>query len=66
MREHRPFPVGPAEPQQQYVQVPVDRNGRPVETSKAWKTLVANAMARAPENRSPAERALVRRLCAGS
>lgn len=66
MREYRPFPIGPAEPVQEYVQLPVNRNGEPIRTSKEWKTLVADAMARTPENRSPAERALVRRLCAGS
>lgn len=66
MTEYRPFPVGPAEPQQQYVQLPVNRNGEPIKTSKAWKTLVADAIARSPENRSPAERALIRRLCQSS
>jgi hypothetical protein len=61
----RDFPVGPATPLQAYVQIPVDRQGRPKTESRQWKTMLANAMAREPADRSPAERTAVRRAIEG-
>ncbi len=34
--------------------------------SDTWKTAIANAIARDPKDRSPAERAVIRRLVSGS
>ena len=65
MTEYRQFPVGPAEPEQQYAAIPVNRNGEPLRKSVAWKTMIANAIARDPESRSPAERAAVCREMQG-
>lgn len=61
MTEYRKFPVGPAVPEQQYWEIPVNADGVPKRSSRAWKTMIANAVARDPADRSPAERAAIAR-----
>jgi hypothetical protein len=40
---------------------PFNGRGEPIRTSREWKTMNANAIAKAPEDRSPAEQTAVRR-----
>jgi hypothetical protein len=44
-----------------FVKIPVNSHGEPIRTSREWKSMIANAIAKAPEDRSPAERTAVRR-----
>jgi hypothetical protein len=57
--EYRDFPVNPE--MTKFVKIPVNRRGEPIRTSREWKTMIANAVAKPPEDRSPAERTAVRR-----
>ena len=57
----RKFPVGPALPKQKYANIPTNADGTPKRESNAWKTLLANAAARDPADRSPAERSALAR-----
>ena len=58
MTEKRRFPIGTAG---KSVLIPVNDDGTPQQSSKAWQTMIANAAARAPSERSPAERAALAR-----
>jgi hypothetical protein len=57
MPEQRRFPVGN---KGETVLIWVDNKGQPKRKSPAWMNMIANAAARAPEDRSPAERAALR------
>jgi hypothetical protein len=57
--EYRDFPVN--REMTKFVKIPVNRRGEPIRTSREWKTMIANAIAKSPEDRSPAERTAVRR-----
>jgi hypothetical protein len=57
--EYRDFPVNPE--MTKFVKIPVNSHGEPIRTSREWKSMIANAIAKAPEDRSPAERTAVRR-----
>jgi hypothetical protein len=59
MREYRQFPVGTDTPQR-YKEIPVNRRGEPIRKSHEWREMIAAAIAREPDERSPAERAAVR------
>jgi hypothetical protein len=55
--EYRDFPVNPE--MTKFVKIPVNSHGEPIRTSREWKSMIA--IAKAPEDRSPAERTAVRR-----
>ena len=52
--EYRDFPVNPE--MAKFVKIPVNSHGETIRTSREWKSMIANAIAKAPEDRSPAER----------
>jgi hypothetical protein len=56
----RPFPIND-EAHRVYIDLPINADGTPKRGSHVWKTMIANAVAKAPEQRSPAENAAIRR-----
>jgi len=50
----RAFPIGN---KGQTIMLTVDKDGRPKRSGNTWKTMLANAAAKQPADRSPAERA---------
>jgi len=58
-QKYREFPVNPE--MTEHVRIPVNRQGEPLRDSTEWKTMITNAVAKAPDARSPAERSAVRR-----
>jgi hypothetical protein len=57
--EYRDFPANPE--MTQFVRIPVNRRGEPLRSNREWKALIADAVAKPPQQRSPAARAAVRR-----